>query len=139
MQVSAQWQQEVQADLEAPALPEVVPHVDWYDAHSEEVLVLTDAIQVKQQKARRGQGVGNPTETARAATVTTRLRWTGYPAARCHDQRWGQDNSLLARSTLWAASALDLELLVYLASWRRRSSPPACGGGGTTGHDAVQG
>ena len=44
MQISAQWQEEVQADPDAPMLPEVAPHVDWYDVHSEEVLVLTDAM-----------------------------------------------------------------------------------------------
>src|SRR2546428_7181804 len=33
-QVSAQWQAEVQANPDAPALSEVVPQVDWYDAHS---------------------------------------------------------------------------------------------------------
>ncbi len=37
MQISAQWQDEVQANLDAPTLPEVAPHVDWYDVHSEEV------------------------------------------------------------------------------------------------------
>ena len=49
-QVSAQWQAEVQANPDAPALPEVVSQVDWYDPQSEEVLLLTDAIQVKQQQ-----------------------------------------------------------------------------------------
>jgi hypothetical protein len=36
MQVSAQWQAEVQADPDAAAVLEVVPEVAWYDAHSEE-------------------------------------------------------------------------------------------------------
>ena len=40
--------------------PEIRPQVDWYDPQSEEVLLLTDAIQVKQQKARRGQGADKP-------------------------------------------------------------------------------
>jgi hypothetical protein len=33
-----------------------MPPVDWYDPQSEEVLLLTEAMQVKQQKASRGQG-----------------------------------------------------------------------------------
>jgi len=48
-----------------------MPQVDWYDPQSEEVLLLTDAIQVKQQKARRGQGADKPTverETKRVHT-----------------------------------------------------------------------
>src|ERR687885_2669736 len=57
MPISTQWQEEVQADPDTPTLPEVAPHVDWYDVHSAEMVVLTDAIQVKQQKATRGQGV----------------------------------------------------------------------------------
>jgi len=70
-QVSAQWQAEVQADPDASALLEVVPQVDWYDAHSDEVLVLTDAIQVKQQKARRGKGADNPEEEQAHKRVNT--------------------------------------------------------------------
>jgi hypothetical protein len=70
-QVSAQWQAEGQADPDVSALLEVVPQVDWYDAHSEEVLVLTDAIQVKQQKARRGQGAGTPEEKRVRKRVNT--------------------------------------------------------------------
>ena len=72
-QVSAQWQGEVQADLDASALLEVVPQVDWYDAHSEEVLVLTDAIQVKQQKARREKEAGKPKEERGRAWVSTNV------------------------------------------------------------------
>jgi hypothetical protein len=48
-----------------------MPQVDWYDPQSEEVLLLTDAIQVKQQKANRGQGADKPTverETKRVHT-----------------------------------------------------------------------
>jgi hypothetical protein len=71
MQISAQWQEEVQADPDAPTLPEVAPHVDWYDVHSEEVLVLTDAIQVKQQKATRGQAVGKLAEEPAHKRVNT--------------------------------------------------------------------
>src|SRR3989442_1266468 len=70
-QVSAQWQAEVQADPDAPTLSEVVPQVDWYDAHSEEVLVLTDAIQVKQQKARRGKEADSPEEEQACKRVST--------------------------------------------------------------------
>jgi hypothetical protein len=71
MQISTQWQAEVQAAPDAPTLPEVAPHVDWYEAHSEEVLVLTDAIQVKQQKATRGPGVGKHAEEPARKRVTT--------------------------------------------------------------------
>ncbi len=70
-EVSRQWQSESQADTATPPSPAVSPQVDWYDPQSEEVLLLTDAIQVKQQKARRGQGVDKPTgehETKRVHT-----------------------------------------------------------------------
>ena len=60
VEVSQQWQSESQADTAAPLWPAVTPQVDWYDPQSEEVLLLTDAIQVKQQKARRGQGADKP-------------------------------------------------------------------------------
>jgi hypothetical protein len=60
VEVSQQWQSESQADTAVPPLPAVMPQVDWYDPQSEEVLLLTDAIQVKQQKASRGQGAGKP-------------------------------------------------------------------------------
>jgi hypothetical protein len=68
---SQQWQSESQADTAAPLRPEVMPQVDGYDPQSEEVLRLTDAIQVKQHKARRGQGTDTPTverETKRVHT-----------------------------------------------------------------------
>jgi hypothetical protein len=71
VEVSRQWQNECQADTAAPPLPAVRPQVDWYDPQSEEVLLLTDAIQVKQQKANRGQGADKPTverETKRVHT-----------------------------------------------------------------------
>ena len=71
VEVSQQWQSESQADTAAPLRPEVMPQVDWYDPQSEEVLLLTDAIQVKQQKASRGQGADTPTverETKRVHT-----------------------------------------------------------------------
>jgi hypothetical protein len=61
VEVSQQWQSQSQTDTAAPFWPEVRPQVDWYDPQSEEVLLLTDAIQVKQQKARRGQGADTPT------------------------------------------------------------------------------
>ena len=60
VEVSQQWQSESQTDTAAPLRPEIRPQVDWYDPQSEEVLLLTDAIQVKQQKARRGQGADKP-------------------------------------------------------------------------------
>jgi hypothetical protein len=71
VEVSRQWQNECQADTAAPPLPAVRPQVDWYDPQSEEVLLLTDAMQVKQQKAHRGQGADTPTverETKRVHT-----------------------------------------------------------------------
>jgi len=71
VEVSQQWQSESQTDTAAPLWPEVMPQVDWYDPQSEEVLLLTDAIQVKQQKASRGQGADKPTlerETKRVHT-----------------------------------------------------------------------
>ena len=61
VEVSRQWQNECQADTATPPLPAVRPQVDWYDPQSEEVVLLTDAIQVKQQKANRGQGADKPT------------------------------------------------------------------------------
>ena len=63
----------MQADPDASALLEVMPHVDWYDAHSDEVLVLTDAIQVKQQKARREKGTGKPKEERVRTWVSTEV------------------------------------------------------------------
>ena len=48
-----------------------MPQGDWYDPQSEAVLLLMDAMQVKQQKANRGQGVDKPTverETKRVHT-----------------------------------------------------------------------
>src|SRR3989441_9915582 len=71
VEVSQQWQSESQADTAAPLWPAVTAQVDWYDPQSEEVLLLTDAIQVKQQKASRGQGADKPTlerETKRVHT-----------------------------------------------------------------------
>jgi hypothetical protein len=65
VEVSQQWQSESQADTAAPLWPEVMPQVDWYDPQSEEVLLLTDAIQVKQQKASRGSGGGHAHSGAR--------------------------------------------------------------------------
>ena len=61
VEVSQQWQSQSQTDIAAPPWPEAMPQVDWYDPQSEEVLLLTDAIQVKQQKASRGQGADKPT------------------------------------------------------------------------------
>jgi hypothetical protein len=61
VEVSQQWQRQSQPDIAAPPWPEVMPQVDWYDPQSEEVLLLMDAIQVKQQKANRGQGADKPT------------------------------------------------------------------------------
>ena len=71
VEVSRQWQNECQADTAAPPLPAVMSQVDWYDPQSKEVLLLTEAIQVKQQKAHRGQGADKPTverETKRVHT-----------------------------------------------------------------------
>ena len=46
---------------------------DWYDPQSEEVLLLTDAIQVKQQKASRGQGADTPTGERATQRVHTEV------------------------------------------------------------------
>src|SRR5437016_13960099 len=62
VEVSQQWQSECQADTAAPLCPEVMPQVDWYDPQSEEVLLLTAAIQVQQQNASRGQGADQRNE-----------------------------------------------------------------------------
>jgi hypothetical protein len=71
MPSSAQGQAEVQAPPDAPTLPAVAPHVDGYDVHSEAGLVLTAALQVKQHKARRGQGVGKLAEEPAHQRVNT--------------------------------------------------------------------
>ena len=71
VEVSQQWQVESQVDPAVPLWPAVMPQVDWYDPQSEEVLLLTDTIEVKQQKANRGQGADKPTverETKRVHT-----------------------------------------------------------------------
>lgn len=60
VEVRQQWQSESQADMATPPSPAVTPQVDWYDSQSAEVLLLTDAIQVKQQKASRGQEADKP-------------------------------------------------------------------------------
>src|SRR5256712_579579 len=71
VEVSQQWQSQSQTDTAAPLGPEVRPQVDWYDPQSEEVLLLTDAIQVKQQKARRGKGADNSEEEQAHKRVST--------------------------------------------------------------------
>lgn len=56
VRVSEQWSETCAATAAAPAAPvplTVLEEVDWYDAEAEEVLVLADGIQVKQQKATR--------------------------------------------------------------------------------------
>jgi hypothetical protein len=71
VEVSRPWQSESQADTTVPPFPAVRPQGDWYDPQSEAVLLLTDAMQVTQQKARRGQGADKPTgerETKRVHT-----------------------------------------------------------------------
>lgn len=53
---SAQWNETCATAAAEPAAPMMVKTlsgVDWYDAETEEVLVLADGIQVKQQKATR--------------------------------------------------------------------------------------
>ena len=61
VEVRQQGQSESQADPAVPPLLAVMPQVDWYASQSEEVLLLTDAMQVKQHKACRGQGTDKPT------------------------------------------------------------------------------
>jgi hypothetical protein len=60
VEVSAPWYSESQAATAAPPFPAVRPQGAWDDPQREEGLLLTDAMQVKQQKARRGQGAGQP-------------------------------------------------------------------------------
>jgi hypothetical protein len=79
VEVSQQWQSESQADTAAPLWPEVMPQVDWYDPQSEEVLLLTDAIQVKQQKASRGQGADTPTVERETKRVHTEVWLVDQP------------------------------------------------------------
>jgi hypothetical protein len=73
VEVSQQWQSERHADTATPLWPEVRPQVDWYDPQSEEVLLLTDAIQVKQQKASRGQEADTPTGECETKRVHTEV------------------------------------------------------------------
>src|SRR5713101_2658176 len=75
VEVSLQWQRESQADTTVPPLPAVMPQVDWYDPQSEEVLLLTDAMQVKQQKANRGQGADKPPVERETKRVHTGSGW----------------------------------------------------------------
>src|SRR3989475_10076648 len=79
VEVSQQWQSESQADTAAPLWPAVTPQVDWYDPQSEEVLLLTDAIQVKQQKASRGQGADKPTLERETKRVHTEVWLVAQP------------------------------------------------------------
>ena len=79
VEVSQQWQSESQADTAAPLWPAVMPQVDWYDPQSEEVLLLTDAMQVKQQKARRGQGADTPTVERETKRVHTEVWLVAQP------------------------------------------------------------
>ena len=83
VEVSEQWQSESQADTAVPPLPAVMPQVDWYDPQSEEVLLLTDAIQVKQQKASREQG----------GLCTSRVRIIPQPALGCSRRSSSEKNS----------------------------------------------
>lgn len=56
VRISEQWSETCAATALEPAAPVTVKTlaaVDWYDAEAEEVLVLADGIQVKQQKATR--------------------------------------------------------------------------------------
>src|SRR5438874_5443609 len=79
VEVSQRWQSQSQPDTAAPPWPEVMSQVDWYDPQSEEVLVLTDAIQVKQQKASRGQGADKPTGERATKRVHTEVWLVAQP------------------------------------------------------------
>jgi hypothetical protein len=71
VEVSQPWQSESQADTAPPPSPAVTPQGDGYDPQSEAGLLLPDAMQVKQPKARRGQEADKPTgerETKRVHT-----------------------------------------------------------------------
>jgi hypothetical protein len=87
-EVSRQWQRESQADTAPPPSPAVTPQGAWYAPQSEEGLLLTEAIQVKQPKARRGQGVDKPT----GARATKR----GHTAVWLVEQPTGGFTSLTA-------------------------------------------
>jgi hypothetical protein len=63
--ISQQWAEE-KSEVEAL---ETVSEVDWYDSRAPEVLVLSDAIQVKQQKPRRYRSSQRPAEEARRVRV----------------------------------------------------------------------
>jgi hypothetical protein len=73
------WQQVVQGAAaisqqwleQTPAVEPVAAaaSVDWYDAQAAEVLVLSDAIQVKQQKPRHYRGAQKPTEEPKRERV----------------------------------------------------------------------
>ena len=79
IEVSQQWPSESQADTAVPLWPEVRPQVDWYDPQSEEVLLLTDAMQVKQPKASRGQGADTPTVERETKRVHTEVWLVAQP------------------------------------------------------------
>src|SRR5881296_2291628 len=79
VEVSQQWQSERQADTAAPLRPLGAPQVDWYDPQNEEVLLLTDAMQVKQQKARWGQGMDKPTVERATKCVHTKVWLVAQP------------------------------------------------------------
>ena len=71
VEVSRQWQSASQGDTAASALPAIMSQVDWYDAQSEEVLLLTDAILVKQQKAHRAKGTDQAVREPETKRVNT--------------------------------------------------------------------
>jgi hypothetical protein len=93
---SPQGPSERQADTAAPLWPEVRPQGAWDDPHSEAVRLLTDALQVKQQKARRGQGADTPTverETQRVHTEVWRVEQPtgGFPSLTTGIDALGQE------------------------------------------------
>ena len=62
--------------MAVPLWPEVRPQVAWYDPQREAGLLLTDAMQVKQQNASRGQGADTPTVERATKRVHTEV-WLG--------------------------------------------------------------
>jgi hypothetical protein len=72
VRVAAQWSETGAAPVAEPAAPMTVKTlsvVDWYDAEAEEILVLADGIQVKQQKATRVRAGQERSAGEKRATV----------------------------------------------------------------------
>jgi hypothetical protein len=91
VEVSRQWQVESQVDTAVPLWPAVMPQVAWYAPQSEEVLLLTEAIQVKQQKASRGTGADKPPLERETKRVHTDVWLVEQPTGGCTYLTAGSD------------------------------------------------